>query len=300
VTTVAALINPAAGGGRGAAVARRALARLRSRGVDVREFVGRDAADAARLAREAAAHADALVVVGGDGLVGIALQVLAGTEVPLGIVPAGTGNDHARAYGVPRRNPDRAADVIADGHTRTVDVGRVQAADGTAKYFGTVLAAGFDSLVSDRANRMRWPRGQVRYNLAVLAELANLRPLPFRVVLDDERFAQDVVLTAVGNTSSYGGGLRICPEADPADGLLDVTVIRAMPRWRLVRLFPTLYAGTHLKLDDVEMYRTERVRLDSPGIDACADGEHVGPLPVEVHAVPQALRVLTPAARQRP
>ena len=299
MTTVAVLINPAAGGGRGATVARRALARLGSRGINVREFAGRDAADAARLAREAAAHADALAVIGGDGLVGIALQVLAGTEVPLGIVPAGTGNDHARAYGLPRHNPDQAADVIADGHTRTVDVGRVQVAGGAATYFGTVLAAGFDSLVSERANRMRWPRGQARYNLAVLAELANLRPLPFRVVLDDERFTQDVVLTAVGNTSTYGGGLRICPEADPTDGLLDVTVIRAMPRRRLVRLFPTLYAGTHLRYGEVEMYRTERVRIDSPGIDACADGERVGPLPVEVRAVPQALRVLSPVARPR-
>jgi len=222
--------------------------------------------------------------------------VLTGTEVPLGIVPAGSGNDHARTYGIPRRSAEKAADVIADGHRTTVDIGRIVAADGETRYFGTVVAAGFDSLVNDRANRMRRPRGRMRYNLATVVELANLRRVPFRVEVDDDRFNQDLVLAAVGNAPTYGGGMRICPEADAADGLLDVTVVRAMPRRRLVRFFPSVYTGTLARHHEVEMYRAATVRLDARGIRAYADGELVGSLPVEVTVVPRALRILTPAA----
>ncbi len=294
--TVAVLVNPAAGGGRGAKVARRAVVRLRERGLDVDELAGSDARHAEALARDAVSSAEVLATVGGDGMISIALQALAGTDVPLGIVPAGSGNDHARAYGIPRHSPERAADVIADGHTTTVDVGRIVAADGETRYFGTVMAAGFDSLVNDRANRMRRPRGRTRYNLAALAELANLRRLPFRVEVDDDRFNQELLLAAIGNAPTYGGGMRICPEADPADGLLDVTVVRAMPRWRVIRFFPSVYTGALVRHDEVELYRATSVRLDAPGIRAYADGELVGPLPVEVSVVPGGLRIVTPAA----
>lgn len=296
MTSIAVLVNPAAGGGRATQLARRAVARLRERGLDVDELAGSDACHAGVLARDAVGNADVLAVVGGDGMVSIALQALAGTDVPLGIVPAGSGNDHARAYGIPRHSPEKAADVIADGHRMTVDVGRIVAADGETCYFGTVMAAGFDSLVNDRANRMRRPRGRMRYNVAAIAELATFRPLPFRVELDDERFNEKLLLAAVGNAPSYGGGMRICPEADTADGLLDVTVVRAMPRLRVLRFFPSVYSGAHIKHHEVEMYRAASVRLDAPGIRAYADGELVGPLPVEVSVVPRALRILTPSA----
>lgn len=296
MTSIALLVNPKAGGGRATEIAHRAVARLRERGLDVDEIAGTDGSHAAALARDAVASADVLAVVGGDGMISIALEALVGADVPLGIVPAGSGNDHARAYGIPRRSPEKAADVIADGHSRTVDVGRIVAADGETRYFGTVMAAGFDSLVNDRANRMRRPRGRMRYNLAALAEIAHLRPLPFRVEVDDERFNQKLLLVAVGNTASYGGGMRICPEAETADGLLDVTVVRAMARGRVLCFFPSVYTGRHIRHDEVEMYRAASVRLDAPGIRAYADGELVGPLPVEVSVVPQALRILTPAA----
>ena len=295
---VAVLINPTAGAGRGAKAAGPALARLRERGLDVRELVGTDGPDAARLAAQAVRDGvDALVVVGGDGLVALALPAVVGTDIPLGIVPAGTGNDHARAYGLPRGNPREAADVIADGHVRAVDVGRIDAA-GTTTYFGGVMAAGFDSLVNDRANRMRWPRGRARYNLATLIELIHLRPLPFRLVLADGTvIEQNVLLAAVGNTGSYGGGMRICPDADPADGQLDITVVRAMPRRRVVRFFPTIFKGTHVEHEGIDTYCTSSVRIEAPGIRAYADGEYVAPLPVDVGVEPGALRVLSPAAR---
>jgi diacylglycerol kinase (ATP) len=238
---------------------------------------------------------DALVVVGGDGIVSLALQVLAQTEIPLGIIPAGTGNDHAREFGIPKSDPAAAADVVVDGRAESVDLGRIRGADGTDRWFGTVMAAGFDSLVTDRTNRMTWPHGRMRYNLAMVAELSKLRPLPFRLTFDGgEELVTDLTLAAFGNTKSYGGGMLICPDADHADGLLDVTMVQSGSRTRLIRLFPTVFKGTHVELDEVLTKRAKVIAVDSPGINAYADGELVCPLPVELSAVPSALKILRP------
>ncbi|MEZ0089150.1 diacylglycerol kinase [Streptacidiphilus sp. EB129] len=297
VRNVVVLTNPAAGGGHSGPAAARAVARLRERGVEVLSIEGADPQDALRLAREVVARGvDALVVVGGDGMINLALQALAGSSVPLGLIPAGTGNDHAREYRLPLGDPEAAADVVADGNVTQVDLGRISAEDGTSRYFGSVLAVGFDSLVSDRANRLTWPRGRMRYNLAILVELANLRPLPFRLVLDDGSVIErELTLAAVGNTRSYGGGMAICPGADHADGLLDLTLVQAMRRRTLVRFFPTVFKGTHVRRAEVETRRTTTLRIESPGINAYADGEFIARLPVEVGIVPQALGILVPA-----
>ena len=145
---------------------------------------------------------------------------------------------------------------------------------------GTIVASGFDSLVTDRANRMSWPKGPMRYNLAMLAELTQLRPLHYTIELDEETFQVDATLVAVGNGRSYGGGMQICPGADKSDGLLDVTVVDYGRRSRLVRLFPRVYKGTHVDLPDVQTYRSRKVRLQCDGITAYADGDRVGPLPI--------------------
>ncbi|MBD0695896.1 diacylglycerol kinase [Streptomyces sp. CBMA123] len=296
VRRVTVLTNPAAGIGHAEPAAHRAVARLRALGVDVEPQAGRSADDAVRLAREAAAGgADAVVVVGGDGMVNLALQALAGTPVPLGLIPAGTGNDHAREYGLPIGAPEAAAEVIAAGRTRGVDLGRITGPDGAVRWYGSVLASGFDSLVSDRANRLRWPRGRMRYNLAILAEFANLRPLPFRLTLADGTVIErDLTLAAVGNTRSYGGGMPICPAALPDDGLLDVTLVDALPRLRIARFFPTLLKGTHTTRPEVTTLRTESLRIESPGITAYADGEFITALPVDVAVRREALHLLVP------
>ncbi|KJS58693.1 diacylglycerol kinase [Streptomyces rubellomurinus] len=293
---VTVLSNPAAGVGHAGPAADRAVARLRALGAEVRPRAGRDAADATRLAREAVAEGvDAVAVVGGDGMINLALQALAGTGVPLGVIPAGTGNDQAREYGLPLGDPEAAADVVAAGRTRTVDLGRITGPDGAVRYFGSVLATGFDSLVSDRANRLRWPRGRMRYNLAILAEFANLRALPFRVTLDDGTVVdRALTLAAIGNTRSYGGGMLMCPTALPDDGLLDVTLVDAMPRARIARFFPTVFKGTHTSYPEVTTLRTRSLRIESPGITAYADGEFIAPLPVDVAVEPAALTILVP------
>ena len=254
---VTVLTNPASGHGNAPHAAEKAVERLQQRGIDVVAIVGRDAEHARRLLHAAVDNGtDALVVAGGDGVIADALQALACTDIPLGIIPAGTGNDHAREFGLATRDPIAAADVVADGWTETVDLGRIRDRKGATKWFGTVAAAGFDSLVTDRANRMRWPRGRMRYNLAMLAELSQLRLLPFRLVLDGrDEVVTDLTLAAFGNTRSYGGGMLICPNADPADGLLDITMVHSASRTRLIRLFPTVYKGSHIGLDEVTTAR---------------------------------------------
>ncbi|MCV7281387.1 diacylglycerol kinase [Mycolicibacterium flavescens] len=289
------LTNPASGHGSAPHAAERAVAQFHRRGVDVVAIAGTDAAHARKLVEGALERGmDALVVVGGDGIISLALQVLAQTGIPLGIIPAGTGNDHAREFRIPTRDPEAAADVVVDGAATTIDLGRIRAADGTQKWFGTVMAAGFDSLVTDRTNRMRWPHGRMRYNLAMVAELSKLRLLPFRLSFDGEEVTTELTLAAFGNTRSYGGGMLICPDADPTDGLLDVTMVASASRTKLIRLFPTVFKGTHTALDEVRTARAKTITVDSPGINAYADGEYMCPLPVEVSAVPGALRILTP------
>jgi diacylglycerol kinase (ATP) len=150
--------------------------------------------------------------------------------------------------------------------------------------------------VTDRANRMRWPHGRIRYNIAMLAELSQLRLLPFRLVLDGERgIVADLTLAAFGNTRSYGGGMLITPKADYTDGQLDITMVHTASRIKLIRLFPTIFKGTHIDLDDVTTDRAKTVTVECPGINAYADGEFARALPVEVSAVSGALKVLAPA-----
>jgi len=296
VGRVTVLTNPASGHGSASHAAERAVAQFHRRGVDVVAIAGTDADHARRLVEGALERGmDALVVVGGDGIVSLALQVLAQTDIPLGIVPAGTGNDHAREFGIPTKDPEAAVDVIVDGRTSTVDLGRIRGVDGIDRWFGTVMAAGFDSLVTDRTNRMRWPHGRMRYNVAMVAELSKLRLLPFRLTFDGgEEVVTELTLAAFGNTKTYGGGMRICPNADPTDGLLDATMVTSASRTKLIRLFPTVFKGTHVDLDEVRTARAKVITVDSPGINAYADGEYMCPLPIEVSAVPGALKILRP------
>jgi len=294
---VTALTNPASGHGAALHAAQVAIARLQHRGIEVVEIIGDDAEDARYLAGAAVERGtDALMVTGGDGVVSNALQVLAGTDVPLGIIPAGTGNDHAREFGIPTKDPEAAADLVVDGWTETIDLGRIRDDKGGEKWFGTVAAAGFDSLVTDRANRMSWPHGRLRYYIAMLAELSQLRMLPFRMVLDGTReIDADITLAAFGNTRSYGGGLLICPDADPSDGLLDITMAHSASRTKLVRLFPTVMKGTHVNLDEVSTARAKSIHVECPGINVYADGDFACALPAEISAVPAALQILRPA-----
>lgn len=298
---VALLMNPAARAGAHTGAEMRAAERLRGAGHRVSVISGGSAAESSELLRTALdLGADAVVVAGGDGTVSLAIQQLAGGRVPLGIVPAGTGNDLANTLGLRDLDADAAADAVIAGTTRTIDLARVTRTDGTSVLYGTVLASGFDSKVNDRANRMRWPRGHMRYNVAILVEFLRLRGIPFDIELEladgaTERIAGELVMATVGNGRSYGGGIPICPDADLEDGLLDVTLVRPAGRLKLLRLLPRVYRGTHTSIDEVSTYRVRSARLASPGVTAYADGDPLGPLPLRIDVVPGALRVFARA-----
>ncbi|MHB2024680.1 MAG: diacylglycerol kinase [Mycobacteriales bacterium] len=288
---VSLLVNPTAGKGRGGRWSERVATRLRGAGVDVEVLAGGDASEASALARAAVERGtEALVALGGDGMVNLALQVIAGTATPLGIVAAGTGNDLAASLGLPRGNPEAAADVVAralPAGGQAIDAVRVG-----SRWYGSVLGAGFDSRVNDRANRMRWPHGRMRYNLAMLAELGVFRPLAFRIELDGEVLETDAMLVAVGNGRSYGAGMQITPGAVLDDGLLDVTILGPISKLELLRTFPKVYRGTHVHHPAVRTRRARVVRLTAPGVTAYADGEFCAELPVTCECIPASVRVL--------
>lgn len=218
---IALLTNPSAGKGKGSRSAAIALPRLREAGFVVRLLSGRDGDEALDIARACLADGvESLVVCGGDGMVHIAAQALANSTSNLGIIPAGTGNDVARYLGIPRNDPQAAADVVVGSHVRTIDLARAG-----SKYFVTVLASGFDSKVNERANEMSWPKGQMRYTLATLAELRVFEPLPYTLEMDGVTRHLDAMLVAVGNGPSFGGGLKITIGAEIDDGLLDVVIL---------------------------------------------------------------------------
>ncbi|MFF5158790.1 diacylglycerol kinase [Streptomyces sp. NPDC000348] len=288
-------VNPAAGRGLGARAARSAASALRDAGFPVRTVLGDDPQGALARARAAVEEGTgALIAVGGDGMANLALQAVVGTGTPFGLVAAGTGNDFARALGMPLREPAAAGRMIADalkcGRVRDIDLGRVG-----DRWFGAVLASGFDSRVNDRGNRMRLPLGRLKYDVAVVAELAAFRPLPYRITLDGgEVHEVEATLVAVGNGPSYGGGMRICPGADLTDGLFDITVVGECSRATLLRVFPRVYRGTHVGHPAVTVLRAASVELVAEQVTGYADGEPVGPLPLTARCVPGALRVVGP------
>ena len=295
---VALLTNPPSGKGRGARGREAALDVLRGTDVEVLDLVGADADEALALARSAVPDVDALVVCGGDGLVHLAVQALAGTGTALGVVPAGTGNDVARYLDLPRRDPAAATHVVLDALRRPEDPRRrrrIDLARAGDKHFVTVLAAGFDAKVNERANAMTWPHGQMRYNIATLAELRTFTPISYTLDLDGETRSLEAMMVAVGNGPSFGGGLRITEGALLDDGLLDVVVIKPMGKGELVCTYPKLFTGTHTTHRQYEHHRVRRVTVAAPGIVTYADGERFGPLPMTVECAPGALEVLTPA-----
>ncbi|MFF3058869.1 diacylglycerol kinase [Streptomyces sp. NPDC057909] len=286
-------VNPTAGRGRGAHAAQPAASALRDAGFSVRTVLGEDADDALRRAREAVdGGTGALIAVGGDGMMSLALQAVAGTMTPLGVIAVGTGNDFARALGLPIRDPAAAgrlaAEALKGGAIRDIDLGR--AGD---RWFGSVLASGFDSRVNDRGNRMRWVGGRFKYDLAMLAELAAFRTIPYRIRLDGGPVQEiEATLIAVGNGSTYGGGMRICADAVMDDGLFDVTVVGDCSRTTLLKVFPRVYRGTHLDHPAVTVHRVSSIELAAPSVTAYADGEPLGALPLTATCVPGAARVL--------
>jgi diacylglycerol kinase (ATP) len=293
---IAVLANPTAGRGRHRDLVSGVVRRLGAAGHPVRILKAASSDEAEEACHAAVAGgAAAVVAIGGDGTVHRVLQAVAGTAVPLGVVPAGTGNDFAAGTGV-RASVSEAAEAISAAlrgeKDHSIDLARIERDGLPDRWFGAVLAAGIDALVNERANRMRWPRGPLRYDLAIALELVRPRPRIYELLLDDADHGFEGTLVAVGNCASYGGGMRILPDADPTDGLLDVVIAEPLGRAALMRLKPRMRRGTHVSDPRVTVFRARRVRLRSEGVIGYADGERVGPLAFEITCVPGAVRLL--------
>lgn len=294
-TDVRAVLVTCTGSGSGTAVrvAGSVEDRLRAGVTRLDQVVPQSAEHLTATMRDAAdSGVDLLVVLGGDGAAHAAVQACAGSDTALAVLPGGTGNDLARALGMPR-DPVAAAETVAtlvrEGTRRRMDLGRL--ADGRS--FATVLCAGFDSAVNERVNRMRWPHGARRYDLAIVAELATLRTHPMVVTTEDQRIELDATLVAVGNTSWYGGGVPICPGADSGDGLFDLTIVGPTRRADLLRILPKLRGGTHIDHPAVTTVRAREVSLTGGGdVIGYADGERMRSLPIELRCVAGALTVV--------
>ncbi|RMI33020.1 YegS/Rv2252/BmrU family lipid kinase [Nocardia stercoris] len=296
--SVLLLTNPRSGVGLGSRTAAAAFERFAARGVTVTEVCGTSADESARLVRAAVTGADrpdVVVVAGGDGLVNLALDALADTGVPLGLVPSGTGNDLARYFDIPRADPAAAADVVLDGENRTIDLGMVER-EGSARRFATVAATGLDARVTLRANRMTFPRGSLRYTAAAALELFGRMVLPYRMEFADGTVLEtDAVMVAVGNTSTYGGGMPICPDAVPDDGLLDVTVVGRISRPTMAVLLPRVASGHFIAHPAVSRHRVTGLTLAAEA-PVTADGEDFGTLPVTIRVLPGAQQIRVPRA----
>lgn len=300
---VVIIVNPRARKGLGHQVVSEAVQRLVTRGLQPDLVTGSNAHEATELAHHHARRGvRAVVAAGGDGMVRIVGQGVAGTATPFGLLPIGTGNDYARALGL-ATDPVEAADIIADGHVRPVDAG---ISDG--QWWQTIACAGFDSRVSERANTMGWPRGHFRYDVATALELASMRTYRFRMIADGLETEFHALFVAIGNTHSYGGGMRICPDASPFDGLLSVTVVGPMSRPSFIRIMPKVKTSPSLTHPMIARFRARTVSLELAGSDltdgherrnpaeliAFADGDPIGPLPMTFAVVPGAIQLLCP------
>lgn len=291
--SIALIANPSSGRGRVGRFLPRIEQRLRDAGATVRTLTSRSPAHATELAAEAARDGEIVAAAGGDGMVHFVANGVIGSRAAMGIVPLGTGNDFAANLGYARRDPMAACDVLARGADRAVDAGRIEG----GPFFVCVAGGGFDSEVNRVANRMRVLRGTPVYVAATLRTLARFRPARFTLTLDGHVTTVDAMFVAVGNATSYGGGMQITPGALLDDGVFDITVVGALSRPGLLAQFPKLFKGTHVNHPAVTTARAASVTIEAERPFACyADGEEIGPLPVTITMHPGALRVVAPEA----
>jgi YegS/Rv2252/BmrU family lipid kinase len=289
--TISLIVNPSAGGGRAARTLPAVEEKLRSLGLSHRTEKTNSLEHARALARAAASAGETAVAFGGDGLIGAVAGTLNGTSGLLGVLPGGRGNDFARVLGIPL-DPEGACDVLATGAPRSLDLGE---ANGTT--FIGIASCGFDSDANRIANDTKLIRGNLVYLYGALRALLAWHPATFTIELDDEGPVTVAGYTvAVANSKAYGGGMFMAPQASLEDGLLDVITVADVSKLQFVRSLPSVFKGEHVHNPEVSVRRgaTVRVSADRP-FTMYADGDPIAELPVDVRALPGAVRVMVPA-----
>ena len=281
----AIVINPTSGQGRGAEVGKAVVGYFAKNDLKYQIITGISAENVRRdldnfLNQNPSCGG--VISVGGDGLAHLVLQSVVPKRVPFAVIPAGTGNDFVRTLNWPLDELEFQLNKVTTQTPVETDLGLV---DG--EWFGAVLSSGFDSVVNERANTLKWPSGPAKYNVAIALELPLFKPTHFEIELDDRTLKTEAMLVAVGNGTSYGGGMRVCPDASLNDGLFDVMILKPISKIEFIKVFPKVYSGMHVHHPEVEVYRTKKIRITSDAV-AYADGERIGALPISAECVSNA------------
>jgi len=285
------IVNPAAGRGRAARWTERLRELLAADGRPHEIGLTDGPGHAVKLAALAAREFETVVAVGGDGTVNEVVNGLRGTEVALGIVPLGSGNDFIRMLGIPE-NAEAALRIVLEGRSRRVDLGIVN-----ERLFVNSIGIGLDAAVGRTMNRTRWLPGKLAYHYGILANIFFYRNRVIRWRADGEGGSVKSVLAAVMNGTTYGGGYRVAPRASCDDGLLDLVILGDYGVAGRVRHVPKLKTGRHLALPKLEYLQARRVRIESAHeLPILVDGELLPDsgtgIEVEVEAVAGGLKVL--------
>ena len=283
----ALVINPVSGQGKGTRVGTYVAGWLTQRKISYTIITGNSSialTDHLTSFIEKNSECPGVIAVGGDGLLHIILQRVVPSQIPFAIVPAGTGNDFVRTLGWDLDHIDAQLETITSTQPTPIDLGLV---DG--EWFGAILSTGFDSIVNEKANTLNWPKGPMKYNAAIAIELPRFKPRHYEITLDDRTISTEAMLIAVSNGRSYGGGMLVCPNASISDGLFDVMVLHPISKIEFIKVFPRVFAGTHITHPAVEIVRSRTVRIESKAV-AYADGERIGQLPVAAECIQGAIK----------
>ena len=233
-----------------------------------------------------------VVACGGDGTAHLLVNAVFDLPVTFAVIPMGTGNDFSRCLGI--RNTAQACQTLETGSPTLMDVVSIRHREGF-RYFLGIASCGFDAQVNERANSYRGPKGTAKYVAALLAELKRLAPLELQVTREKELQVHNLTLLAVANTPSYGGGMRVAPDASAYDGSLDVVQVAAVSRMTLLRVFPKVFRGSHVTHPAVKISSAKTLGVSGNDFPIYADGEFVGRGPATFTVHPCAVQVLHPA-----
>ena len=277
-------VNPTSGHGKGALFGVRVTDYLSSKGVKYQVF---SAQSAQQLRTEIEGALDSqefegVISVGGDGLAHLILQLAVPRRIPFAIIPAGTGNDIVRTLGWSLDDLDSYLGQILSTSARSIDLGNVD-----SEWFAAILSTGFDSVVNERANSLKWPKGPQRYNAAIALELPKFQPIEYEITMDSSTITTEAMLIAVGNGRSYGGGMLVCPQARLHDGLFDVMILEPVSKIEFLKVFPKVFSGSHISHPAVKTYRTSKISINADAV-AYADGERIGHAPVSAECIASA------------
>jgi len=277
-------INPSSGHGKGAAFGERVTDYLSAKKAPYRVF---SAQSASQLRNEIEIALDAgkyqgVISVGGDGLAHLLLQLAIPRSIPFAIIPAGTGNDIVRTLGWSLTDINGYLDQVISTDPQSIDLGNVD-----SEWFAAILSTGFDSVVNERANSLKWPKGPQRYNAAIALELPKFQPIEYEITMDSVKMTTKAMLIAVGNGRSYGGGMLVCPHAQINDGLFDVMILEPVTKVEFLKVFPKVFSGSHISHPAVKTFRTQKISIVADAV-AYADGERIGLAPVSAECIASA------------